>query len=397
MVPGPDSKKAERRLNSPVRLCHVLEATTGGTRRHVVDLATHLDPERFEVSVLCSMRRDPGFRNDVERMRSHGVVVEEVDMRRAISPVDDGRACGELRNRFSNGRFDIVHTHSSKAGALGRIAAARAGIRSVIHTPHVFPFQMELSPFTRTVYRGIERRLADRSHAIICVSRSELEAARELGACPESKLHHIPNGIDPDGLPDRTEALRDELGIAPGRKLVGMIGRIARQKGPDLLVAAAQAVHAVQPEVDFLVVGEGPGAPALRRQVDAAGLASAFHLVGAREDASSFYALIDVLALPSRWEGLPYTLLEGMAAGRPVVATSVGGNVDAVTDNQSGLLVPPDSANRLADAICRILTDDDLAARLGSEARDVVRRDYTLERMIGQTTALYEELITRPN
>jgi glycosyltransferase involved in cell wall biosynthesis len=381
-------------VSAPIRVCHVIEATTGGTRRHVADLVTHLERERFDVSLLCATRRDPGFRNDIKRMREAGVTVHEVDMRRSIDPLHDMAAYRALHEHFSRAKFDVVHTHSSKAGALGRMAAAKAGIGAAVHTPHVFPFQMEQPAIARTMYTAIERRLSRQCRAIICVSRAEQDTARALDLCPVEKLRYIPNGIQVAAEPaDVPAALRDGLGIASDRKLIGMVGRISRQKGTDLLVEAAPAIRAAHADAEFVIVGDGPGMPALRQQIETANLVSVFHLVGPREDAERFYPLFDVLALPSRWEGLPYTLLESMAAGLPVVASSVGGNAEVLADNENGLLVPPGSPERLSEAVGRVLDDSQLAETLGRAARERVRSEYSLDAMMRKTTELYEELL----
>jgi glycosyltransferase involved in cell wall biosynthesis len=383
-------------VSAPIRICHVIEATTGGTRRHVVDLATHLDRNRFDISLLCATRRDPGFQNDIKRMREAGVTVNDVEMRRSISPFHDMAAYRALRDEFTGGTFDIVHTHSSKAGALGRLAANRAGIGTIVHTPHVFPFQMEQPALVRALYTAIERLLAARCHAMICVSRAEQSAARSHKLCADEKLRHIPNGIElTTNFVASAASLRGELGLPVDRKLIGLVGRVSHQKGADTLLAAAPAIRAAHPDAEFVIVGDGPEMPALRQQIDSANLGAVCHLPGAREDAQRFYPLFDVLALPSRWEGLPYTLLEAMAAGVPVVASSVGGNSEVLITGVNGLLVPQQDPARLSEAIVQILDDSDLARSLGSAARETVRSDYSLDEMMRRTAELYEELLAQ--
>ena len=378
-------------MDAPTRVLHVLEATTGGTRRHLFDLVTRLDPARFAVHVVVSTRRDPGFLADLEALRARGLGVTVIPMTREIHPLRDAVALLRLRVAIRTARPDIVHTHSSKGGFLGRIAARLAGVPVVVHTPHVFAFQMAVGPLRRRLYLALERgaaRLADR---IICVCPAERAAAILARVAQPAQLVVIENGIAP--LPPPIAAaraqMRSELAIRPDELVVGTVGRYTRQKGHADLLAAAPAVLQRHPRTRFVLAGAGELRPAIEAQIARLALGDHVLLVGAQEDAARFYPAFDVTVLPSLWEGLPYSLLEAMAAGAAVVATRVGGIPDVILSGKTGLLVPPLAPEALAQAIAALLADPALRARLGAAARALVPVRYAVDTMVRKTAELY--------
>jgi glycosyltransferase involved in cell wall biosynthesis len=396
----------------PVKVLEVLEATVGGTRRHLVDIVTNLNPARCKVSVACSTRRDPSFVNDIAFLTAKGIQVTVIPMQRAINPVGDLLALVRLFRLMRRGGFDVVHTHSSKAGFIGRLAARMARVPRIIHTAHTFPFQMDSPPLLRFIYVQLERFAARFTDRLVCVCPSQKPIAETL--IDPARVVVIENGIGqptssadqygghyaarrtPDEGPPvllphqaRTQQRR-ELGVKPGNLVVGVIGRFTRQKGHSYFIEAARRVAARQPAARFLLVGDGELRETIERQITAAGLQSRCLLVGAREDVPELLPVFDVVVLPSLWEGLPYVLLEAMAAGKAVVATRVGGMPDVIQEGQSGLLVPPADSAALAAALVKVLENEELRSKMGNSAREVLRHRCHIEEMIGQLTRMYE-------
>jgi glycosyltransferase involved in cell wall biosynthesis len=239
---------------------------------------------------------------------------------------------------------------------------------------------------------GRTSRLADR---LIAVSEEVREYQLRYTFIPPEKIVTIDNGVDMrrfDGKEEAGRAVRAEFGIAPDAPLVGMIGRLTEQKDHATFLQAVGHIRAALPKTRFLVVGDGPLRENLIEQARSLKLDDAVIFAGLRSDIPAVMAALDVLVFSSRWEGLPVTLLEGMAAAKPVVSTAVGGVPGVVGEGESALLVPAGMASVLADAVVRVLRDPALAQKLSALARARVREKYSLDSMLDRTLALYEEL-----
>lgn len=374
---------------SPLKILEVLEATIGGTRRHLLDLVANLPAGRFKVSVACSARRDPGFLEDVRRMEATGIRVHLVPMSRSIRPLGDLVELGRLRRIVRGGGFDVVHTHSAKAGFLGRLAARSAGVPRIVHTPHTFPFEMDVSRAARFLYFQLERLAARWSDRMVCVCPSQRALAASL--IDPSRVAVIENGVAPRPAdPAGRQRLRQEWGVGPDQPVVGLVGRFTRQKGHADFVAAAGRIAGRLPAARFVLVGDGELKARIRETIRTAGLGDRFLLIEGREDAPDLMPAFDVVALPSLWEGLPYVLLEAMAAGAGVVAARVGGMPDVIEDGVDGLLVPARDPEALAEAIMKLFDNPERRSNMGYKARRKVTDRYGIERMVRGTAALYE-------
>ncbi len=285
---------------------------------------------------------------------------------------------------------DIVHTHLFKSDLHGRLAARWAGVPVVISTAHNNDSWAKRAPLG-WLY-GRTARLADR---IIAVSEEVREYQIKYTFLPPEKIVTIDNGVDLrrfEGQEAAGHALRAEFGIASDAPLVGIIGRLTLQKDHASFLQAAARIRVALPEARFLVVGDGLLRAELVEQARSLKLDEAVIFAGLRSDIPAVLAALDVLVFSSRWEGLPVTLLEGMAAARPIVSTAVGGVPGVVADGDSALLVPAGISSVLADATLRVLRDPALARKLSVAARERVREKYSLDSMLKQTLALYEEL-----
>lgn len=384
-----------------LHIVQILEATTGGTRRHLRDLVLGLDPSAFRVEVIVSLSRDADCVRDVALFRARGIGVHIVPMRRRVAPLADARACFRLWRLLRRLRPDVVHTHSSKAGFIGRLAARLAGVPVVVHTPHAFAFEDAGAPLRGRCYRALERLAAHWTTRLIAVSKRERELALEIGFRSE-QVAVIPNGIGGGEEPtsntqpatsNSQQPTKVGAAMDVGRSrppTVGFIGRLCRQKAPDVFLAAIPAMLAQAPEARFRVIGDGPWRRRIRRHVARQSWRARVSFGTARDelDVARELAGLEVLAMPSRWEGLPYTLLEALQAGVPVVAADVGG-IREVAEGGAGVrLVPSEDAPRLAAAVNGLLGAPEERAR--QRAAGLVRvRAFDLETMVARTAAVY--------
>lgn len=332
-------------------------------------------------------------------------------MQREIRPAADARAFLALLRLCRRERFHVVHTHCAKAGFLGRLAARRAGVPAVLHTPHCFPFQRVDTRLT-PLYRVLERRAARWADRIVLVGESQRQVALDAGVCEEEELVVVENGIAPPA--EEPAALRrrhrEALGLSEDAWAAGFVGRVTPQKDVQTFLSACDALLASLPDLALLLVGTTDHLPYLRslrppispeawRVVARGGSpdgpvywssAMPIRVLGERSEASELIAALDVLVLPSRYEGLPYVALEAMACGVPVVASEVPGNVDAVADGETGLLVESGRASSFARAVAKLLADADLRRTMGAAARRRVAARFTQERFLREMAALYE-------
>lgn len=376
-----------------LHLVHILESTTGGTRRHLRELALGLDPAEFRVDVIVSLRRDPDFARDLPLFRGHGIGVHVIPMRRRVAPCADLVALVRLVRLLRRLRPDVVHAHSSKAGFLGRLAARVAGVRATVYTPHAFAFADTGAPWRGRCYRALERLAIPWTTRLIAVSRQEAEWARELGFA-EKQVVWIANGITSNKQQPTTNNQHPNKNQEPtANPTVTFLGRLCRQKGPDLFLATIPVICEQVPEARFRIVGEGPWRGWLQRQVARQAWRDRVTFGVAREEAdvATELAVATVLVMPSRWEGLPYTLLEALQAGTPVVAASVGGVLDVAADSQAcAALVPPNEPVMLAAAVTGLLRSPAERTRLAKAGQERVK-NFGLRTMIEQTAGVYRD------
>lgn len=380
-----------------VRVAHVLEATTGGTRTHLNLVTRHLDRSRFVPSLFCSTLRDAGFKADVAAYRDSGIPVSIVDMCSHISPLHDLKCFWQLYRHFKQSHFDVVHTHSSKAGILGRFAARCARVRVTIHTPHVFAFQQTSNRLLREVLIWAERIAGYFTDCLLCVSEAEAQLAVAAHVVPALKVMTVSNAVEIPDPPTVAEVarLRRGLQIPESSLVVGTVAHFRPQKALENFVEVASQVHDKHPDAIFLIIGAGDTS-SVEALVKARGLTANFRMFSMQPPLWSIYALMDVFALSSRWEGMPYALLEAMAAARPVVAPAVGGCAEVVLNGACGILTPQRDIQCMAQAISLLLAAPALRSTLGSAARARIASEYHIETRIKQLEEIYEILCAQP-
>ncbi|NQU45277.1 glycosyltransferase family 4 protein [bacterium] len=382
------------RHDDRIRVAQILEATTGGTRRHLSYLLRYLDRKRFALSLIYSDKRDPFFHHDLETYRAMGIDLIEVPMEREIRPAQDLQRFLRLVSVLRKGRFDLVHAHSSKAGFLARVAARLAGVPAVVYSPHSFAFQyLPESPRAR-FYRLLEQLAARFHHRLVCVSAGEKEVAERYRIGTPDRTVVIENAIPVDEMkPSRSaEEIRRSLEIPEAAPLVGMVAQFRRQKGIRHFVDAMPLILKARPDAFFLLVGSGPLFSAVQDEIRRKGIEDRVRLVGHQERPVDFYQLMDVFVLSSLWEGMPYVIFEAMALGLPVVASDTVGNRDLVRSGETGLLVPPADSPAIAGAIVDLLEHPERRNAMGQAGREQIVRGTSMEDWVRKYEDLYLEV-----
>ncbi|XVQ12374.1 glycosyltransferase [Spirillospora sp. CA-255316] len=307
--------------------------------------------------------------------RAHAAGMEIVQVRPLvpqISPREDRAALRTLTRVLAEGRYDVVHTHSAKGGVIGRIAAARAGVPRIVHTWHGFPFNEFQSWPRRAAYIRLERIAARRTDAFLAIGSETVTTALRLGLATPERIRLSWPAVDVDAYaaaPGSRAQARRRLDLPLGVKVVGSIGRLTYQKGPEIF---ARALARLPEDVFGLWVGGGAMAGELEKLTARLGIADRMRWLGHRDDVAQVMPAFDVLAMASRWEGLPCVLVEAIGAGIPLVATAVPSNQDLVLSGETGLLVPPQDPAGLAAAIGHLLDHPAEAARMAGRARERV-------------------------
>ena len=373
-----------------IRVAHVItELALGGAQQNTLYTVAHLDPVRFE-PVLMAGR---GGLLDAEARQAGAPVVFLDSLRRDVNPWHDARALAALVRQFRSLRPTIVHTHSSKAGILGRWAARLAGVPHIVHSIHGYGFHPGQSRLTRAAWIVLERltgRLC--TSAFIAVSRANLAQGVELGLFPPERVSLIHSGI----------AIGDFAGDAAhgteaSRVTVGMIACLKPQKAPlDFVAVAARVAHRVgRDHVRFVLVGDG----SMKRQVEEAirreGMDDVIELAGWRRDIPAVIKEFDILLHTARWEGLPRVFPEAMASGLPIVATDVDGAPEAIEDGVTGFLLAPGDVEGLAQQTAKLAMDSTLRRTMGARARGKVAA-WDIDDMVRRQERLYEGLLAGP-
>ena len=394
-------------VSRPVRIARVItRLNLGGPAVHVVLATKHLAALGFTTTLITG-KLAPGERSADEliaELDEAPVLIEQLE--RDPSFAKDVTTLLQLIRIFRRQRPDIVHTHTSKAGALGRIAAWIAGVPIRVHTYHGLVLAEHFSGGRSQFYIELERFLARLSTRLVAISpkqKADLETHFRIAAA--EKIECIPLGLDLEPYLMRRApsfVLRSEFGLLASDNLVGWVGRLAPIKDPFLLVEVARRVVDAMPTCHFVVVGDGELRSELEDAVRQAGLTDNVHLIGWRTDLAEIYSDLDLVILTSKNEGTPLVLLETMACGKTFVATDVGGIPDltageyeereAVRYFENAALTTR-SATSLTAATLRLLGDPQLRQKMSEKAREFVSARFSASRLVGDLAALYESLL----
>jgi glycosyltransferase involved in cell wall biosynthesis len=337
-----------------------------------------LDPDRYAVTIITGQGGALTERAEAAGFR----VILEPSLVSPLSPRDDRTALRKLTELCKAGRYDVVHTHSAKAGALGRLAAHRAGVPLIVHTYHGFPFHEFQNPVRKAAYIAIERRLAGITDAVLAIGSGVATEALRRGLAKPSTLRTIAPVVEAITVPKTEEsraAARVALGLDDETLVIGTVGRIDYQKAPEHLIAAIAKLR--HRDAMAVWIGSGPGLAEARELVRREGLLDRFVFAGERSDVAGLLPAFDVFAMASRYEGLPCAVVEAMRCGVPVVATAVNSVPDLVIPGESGVLVPPGRPELLAAAIDGVLDDPRTAERLVRHGRVLAGATFDAERL----------------
>jgi glycosyltransferase involved in cell wall biosynthesis len=366
----------------------------GGPSVHVILLSAGLRPLGYETRLVVG-RESPREGNMLALAAEKNVACEAMaGLGREIAPLSDLRALAGLHRLVRSWRPHIVHTHTAKAGLLGRLAARGAGVPTVVHTFHGHVLRGYFSPAKTALFRRLETRLASVADALVAVSESVKQDLVDLGIARAEKIRVVPLGLDlahlAAGLP--RGVLRREAEVPETAPLVGMVGRLVPIKDVPTFLRAARIVREERGDARFALVGDGEERPALEALCRELGLGEAVTFFGWKRDLAAVYGDLDVVVNASRNEGTPVALIEALAAGRPVVATRVGGTPDLLGGGERGRLVPPVDPEALARAVLETLDQSEAARRRALAGREHVLARHSVDRLVRDVDALYREL-----
>ncbi|MTJ50795.1 glycosyltransferase family 4 protein [Dolichospermum sp. UHCC 0259] len=382
-----------------MKILHI--CAIGGTAKILLlPQIKYLLSQKFEVGIACS----PG--KEVEELQKNGYQIHPVNIDRKISLLSSLKSIYHLTKIIRQNQYDLVHVHTPIAAVLGRIAAKIAGVKCIVYTSHGLPFHDLSTPSQYYFYFIVEKLTALITDLILSQNYEDISTAKKLGLCPPEKLAYLGNGVDIDRFhrerlnPIHQSELRQSLGIPETANLiVGTIGRLTRKKGSGYLIEATAKLVDKFPNLHILIIGgqlssdPEPFQTELMAKIRNLGIENHVTLTGNRQDIPEILGLLDVFTLPTfTHEGLPRSILEAMAMGLPVVTTDIRGCREAVLQEKTGLIVPSQDSDRLAEALAIMLSNSELRQAYGNEGRRRVTTEYNEDFVFERLTKYYQEL-----
>lgn len=377
-------------MEKKIRILHVAQAG-GGVDRYIRMLLKYLNHAKFENVLVCS--------DSYKQEDYNGLVIafEQIGMQRPIGAADI-KAAHEVRALIKKYKPDIVYAHSSKAGAITRMADI--GLNNIcIYNPHGWAFNMKGSQTKQRLYALIEKIAAPFCDQIICISEAEKQSALDKKICKANKLQVILNGVDVEEY-EQEKAVgqslitREHLCIPKDAYVVGMVGRISQQKAPDTFIKVAEQIKKEIQNAYFIIVGDGEQRSDIEQYAQEHSLADSLLITGWVENPMEYIDLFDIAMLLSRWEGFGLVLPEYMLAGKPIVATRVDAIPNIIQDGENGLLVDVDDVEGASRAIIRLHDDILLTRNLTNRGRITVHERYDARRVSQESGMLFEKVIT---
>lgn len=381
----------------PIKIVRIIaRLNVGGPAIHVSLLTSRLGPPEFE-SVLVAGRvseqeGDMGYLAECYGVKP--IFLET--MSREISLLADLKTLLELIRLIRRERPDVVHTHTAKAGLVGRVAAWLTRTPVIIHTLHGHVLRGYFSPRKEAVFRALERFCARLSDRVLTVSAEVRRELLGMRIAPPSKLQVCELGLDLQRFADTPRhggVLRKELGLARHVPLFGTCGRLTAIKNQEMFLEAAAKLRSNVPEAHFVLIGGGELQDALKATATRLWIADCVHFLGWRTELAPLFADLDLFVLTSVNEGTPVTIIEAAATGVPVLSTAVGGVPDLVIDGETGWLVPSEDVDALAAAMAKAATDFEAAERLARRQQAAILARFAIDRLVDDLSALYKQLV----
>ncbi|UTE77500.1 glycosyltransferase family 4 protein [Rossellomorea sp. KS-H15a] len=365
----------------------ISETLSGGVRKHLVDLMENIDKDKYEVYLLYSEKRaDKVFWNKIEHLNSLKIKMYNIEnFDRDISLKSDIKGFIRIFNTIKRIDPDVVHCHSSKAGALGRVAAKILGVKKIIYTPHAYMFQNpNTNKVKKTAFMLLEKYLSKITNLTLNVSEGERKVALQKGVIKESDSKVIFNGVNPLQKNNNSQNKHDTL-------WVGTIGRMDDQKDPFTFLEIAKTLIPKYPNLKFAYVGDGIHYDEMKRQISKDMLGERLLLFGFQDNPTQYLNTFDIFISTSLYEGFPYSLLEALSASLPIVATNVTGNNEIVVDGKNGYLFEPKNISEAVAKIEKIINSQvNSINELGKESLSMYEKSFTIKKMINQIESVYE-------
>lgn len=384
-------------MKTKIKICHVITRLDwGGSPDIVRVLCSGLDPAVFDVYLIYGKTLHPSAKT-AEFLRTTSVhLIHIPQLVRDIRPLSDLAALVRLFAVFSHQEFDIIHTHTAKAGALGRIAGFLARTPVILYTPHGHNFYGYFSKFCSKAIVLIEKILATVTTGIVVFTQLEKRDFIALDVAPGEKISVVSQGLElAEYIPPEQEknAIKESFGIKQEDFVIGLVSRLEPVKGTQYFIEACRLLAAESVSLRFIIAGDGSLADSLKQKVKEYRLGEKVIFLGWRQDIPHILAACEIVVLPSLNEAVGIALIEAQAQGIPVVASRVGGIPEVVQDGITGLLVAPGQPQEIADAVIRLYRDPRASKEMGRAAQRWVRDKFSAGAMIRALTVLYQELI----
>lgn len=378
------------------KVVHVItRLDLGGAQQNTLYCVANHDRSRYRAGLVAGI----GGELDGEAVQLADAEITLVNwLRYPISPLSDLAAVFKLKKLLQDRSADVVHTHSSKAGVVGRLAARLAGVPVIVHTVHGWSFNDTQHPLLRRFYIALESWLARKTDCLVTVAAADRDKGLELGIGTPGKYRVIHSGIDIESYrrpASARELTRKELGFQADDLVVGTIACLKDQKAPLDFVAAARMAAEKDARLRFFIAGDGPLRPQVEQAIAAAGLEDKVQLLGWRQDVPELLAAMDIFLLTSLFEGLPRAVLQAMAAGVPVIATGVNGTPEVVIDGETGRLIDPGRPDQAAERVLELAESRQLAGRLAENATARLGEQFEIRGMVRDLDDLYAELLKK--
>ena len=389
-------------LTGLIKVAHIItRLILGGAQENTLLTCRGLmETGRYDVTLLTGPAIGPEGEL-LEKAKEWRIPLEIIpEMRREVHPLRDWASLKKIRSFLADRKPDIVHTHSSKAGILGRYAAKKEGVPVIVHTIHGLPFHRYERAWKNYLYTELERRAAEQTDLIICVADAMAHQACEAGVAAEGKFRTIYSGMELEPFLRRDydiPGLKKHLGIDPEEPVVGKVARLAPLKGYEYFIRAIEEILLHVPTARFVFVGNGPAAEKIKRDVWRAGIHNRVVFAGlvAASRIPEYISVMDVVAHASLHEGLPRVIPQAQLLGKPVVAYDIDGAREAMKDGTTGYLVPPESVHELAQRVIELLNNPEKAHEMGRCGRRACRKRFGADTMIERMDQVYQELVRR--
>lgn len=384
-------------ISMTISVLHIItRMIVGGAQLNTLYTSQFIDKKRFKVQILSGPQAGPEGNLFTEVQKNNIPLAIEHNLVREINPIKDFLAFLQIIRFIKKNKFLIVHTHSSKAGFLGRLAAHIANTPIIVHTVHGWSFHQYMSPFKRYLYITLEKIAARYSDALIVVTKLDISKGIESGIASQEKYHLIHSSIPVENFEPKTvnrDFIRHELGIPTNAIVVGSLGRLSTQKNPLTWLRIAELIHAARPNVYFLMVGDGPMRDQVEEFIFKSNLQDNIILTGLRKDTSKMLKAMDIFLLTSLWEGLPRVIPEANLMKIPVIAFDADGIKEAIIHKKTGFLCSPGNINQIVNYCILLIDDNKLRKKMGEIGRDFALKNFNLHDMIIEIEQLYEKLL----